>query len=42
MYPEHIPAAAEVLTAVGPAFEQIELQASQALIDLRHSAASLL
>jgi len=41
MYPQNIPAAADVLAAVGPAFERIELQASQALDDVRKFATAL-
>ena len=41
MYPKNIPAAADVLAAVGPAFEQIELQASQTLRDVQKFATAL-
>jgi hypothetical protein len=41
MYAENIPAAAGVLAAVGPAFEQIELQASQTLSDVQKFATAL-
>jgi hypothetical protein len=41
MYPKNIPAAADVLAAVGPAFQQIELQASQALSDVQKFATAL-
>ena len=41
MYPQNLSAAADVLAAVGPAFEQIEQQASQALREVQQSAASL-
>lgn len=41
MYPENIPAAASVLAAVGPAFERIELQASQALRDVQQFATGI-
>jgi uncharacterized phage infection (PIP) family protein YhgE len=41
MYPENIPAAAEVLAALASAFEQIEQQATQALRDVQQSAASI-
>jgi hypothetical protein len=41
MYPQNIPAAADVLGAVGPAFEKIELQASQTLHDVQKFASSV-
>jgi hypothetical protein len=41
MYAQNIPAAAEVLTQLGPAFEKMESQSAQALTEVRQTANSL-
>lgn len=41
MYPQNIPAAAEILGTIGPAFVQIEQEATQALQNVQQAAVSV-